>query len=506
MPPPSLGLDLTSPIDNMDPAAALELINVFPGAGSPSVRLGYQQFADLGTASPIYFMHEYPLKDGTSRLIAANASKVYSVSSVGVVTDISKVGGYLSGNWNKELFAGNIYLANADGDAPQVYTGTGTCANISVGGGGYAITDLINIASYRERLYLVERNSCKMWYHTTAGANLVAGSPVLKSYDFQYVFKRGGYLLFTGAFTNQRGVTTQDLFFAMSSQGEIVFYSGSSPDDSAWTLVAQFVIGKPLGPRAYLRINQDIWVFTEQGVISLGTLFNTSVDEALNAVSRNINPLITQYAAEVGISERWNGFFWAGGRRAYVMLPDSGTACDMLVYSIDTKAWTRFSLYTNAHSTSACKFQELPYYGSSTGIIYKGETGYQDAVVSGTGQSISFSARMAFSFYGSRGNYKAFKDIRPLMRGKRGITLNLGLDTDFKRLPTVTSFSSASGLYTPWGSPWGSSWSSDIDYVYDRYAVAGQGHCAAIRFGGSIKNTPLQLFGFEIRYDVGGQV
>jgi hypothetical protein len=113
---------------------------------------------------------------------------------------------------------------------------------------------------------------------------------------------------------------------------------------------------------------------------------------------------------------------------------------------------------------------------------------------------------MAFSFYGSRGNYKAFKDIRPLMRGKRGLALNLGLDTDFKRATTVTTVTTAAGPFTPWGSPWGSLWSTDVEYVFDRFAVKGQGHCAAIRFGGSIKNTPLQLFGFEIRYDLGGQV
>jgi hypothetical protein len=42
--------------------------------------------------------------------------------------------------------------------------------------------------------------------------------------------------------------------------------------------------------------------------------------------------------------------------------------------------------------------------------------------------------------------------------------------------------------------------------VFDRYAVKGQGHCAAIRFAGSLKNSTMQILGFEIRYDMGGQV
>ena len=506
MPPPSLGLDLVSPIDGMEPAAALELVNIFPGAGAPTVRLGYENFADLGTASPILFMHEYPLKNGTAQLIAAQNTALFSVSDTGTVTNISKVGGYLSGYWNKELFAGNIYLANNGGDAPQVYQGTGLAANVSVGGSGYTLTDLINVASYRERLYFVERNSFKVWYHATAGATLTSGGAVLKSYDFQYIFRRGGYLLFTGSFTNQKNVTSQDLFMAVSSEGEIVFYAGASPDDTAWELVAHFIIGKPLGPRAYIRVNQDVLIITQQGIVPVSVLFSQSPQEASDTISRPINPLISQYATQVSLSERWNGFFWAAGRRVYVMLPDSGTTATLLVWSLDTKAWSQFALFVGAHCCSSCKFLDLPFYGSATGIIYQGESGYSDASVSGTGESIEFSARMAFSFYGSRGNYKAFKDIRPLMRGKRGLALNLGLDTDFKRATTVTTVTTAAGPFTPWGSPWGSLWSTDVEYVFDRFAVKGQGHCAAIRFGGSIKNTPLQLFGFEIRYDLGGQV
>jgi hypothetical protein len=138
--------------------------------------------------------------------------------------------------------------------------------------------------------------------------------------------------------------------------------------------------------------------------------------------------------------------------------------------------------------------------------VWKGETGQADAVTATDSQSIAYSGRTAFSFYGSRANYKAFKDIRPIVKVKRGITLNLGLDTDFKRQATVTAVATPSGTFTPWGSPWGSPWSAEVEYVFDRYAARGQGHCAAVRFGGSIKNSTMQILGFEIRYDMGGQV
>lgn len=66
MSPPYGGLDLVSPIDNMDPAFALELVNVFPGAGAPTVRLGYSQFANVGVSTPVRTIVPLNLKDGST--------------------------------------------------------------------------------------------------------------------------------------------------------------------------------------------------------------------------------------------------------------------------------------------------------------------------------------------------------------------------------------------------------------------------------------------------------
>ena len=561
MPPPSLGLDLVSPIDNMDPASALELTNIFPGAGAPTVRGGYTQFADLssvvgGSSAPVRMMAEMPLRDGTRQLIAAQDTKLFSINSVGAITNITGAAGpYASGRWNYTLFsniAGTnnyIYLANAYGDAPQVYLGSGVAQTINATcRSGPAITELSNVFLYRFRLYFIQRNSLTMWYDktvgATGGATMTGTSSTLDSYDFSGIMRRGGSLLFLGNYTNQNGINPQDYFVAITTEGEIAVYSGSSPDantgSDVWSLVAHFQIGRPLGPKAFVRVNQDFWIITQQGIVPMSALFQTDPEQALNIVSRPINPLITQYASQVTLSEMWTGFFWGFGRRVYVTLPDSAGSATLLVYSIDTKAWTQFVLYSGDHCVSSCRYDFNPYYGSNTGLIFKGEDGTRDAVLAnGTSQAITFTCRTAFSFYGSRGNYKAFKDIRPLIKTKRGVQLTLGLDTDFKRMPVLASVSTSTANYTKWGSTggtptftqWGSNgnaytpykypgdtpvtitvpqytqpWSSDVEYIYDRHAVSGQGTSAAIRMAGSIINTTLQIIGFEVRYDLGGQV
>lgn len=503
MPPPYGGLDLVSPIDNMDPSFALELVNIFPGAGAPTVRLGYEQFADVGSTEPLKTLVTLYKKDGTSELIACGTTKIYKITEAGVVTNITGSTTPTSGEWQTVTYANNVYLCNGTDNA-QVYTGTGTCSDITFT--GVSKNALINVTAYKERLYFVEKNTAKVWYGDLQVTG-TAATPALTSFDFQYVFTRGGFLVGIGSFSTNTSMTSQDYFWACSSEGEIVFYNGTyAGDATTWGLVARYYIGSPLGYRAFVRVNNDVWIITEQGIVPISGLFQSDPEAALQIVSRNVNPLISETAQQFPFNHQWAGFFWPAGRRVYISLPATGATCNLLVYAIDTKGWSRFNLFDAGHSLSSTMFKNLPFYGSSTGIIWEGETGQADAVTTTDSQSIAFSGRTAFNFYGSRGNYKAFKDIRPIMKVKRGVTLNLALDTDFKRQPTITTVTTPVATFTPWGSPWGSPWSGDVEYVFDRYATKGQGHCAAVRFGGAIKNTTMQIFGFEIRFDMGGQV
>jgi len=503
MPPPYGGLDLVSPIDNMEPSYALELVNVFPGASAPTVRLGYEQFANVGTATPINTIASIDLKDGTTQLVATTNSKIYAITSAGVSSDITGSTTVTDGQFQTVQYANNLYLCNGVNNA-KVYTGTGNVSDVTFT--GVTLSNLINVTAYKERLYFVEKNTCKVWY---GGLQVTgtAATPALTSFDFQYVFTKGGFLVGIGSFSTNTSMTSQDYFWACSSLGEIVFYTGYyAGDPNTWALVARYYVGRPLGYRAFVRVNNDVWIITEQGILPISGLFASDPEAALNIVSSKINPLISETASQFSFDHQWSGFFWGQGRRVYISYPTADNACQFLVYSIDTKGWTLFQLYNNEHSFASCLFNKKPYYASTTGIVWKGETGQADAVTATDSQSIAYNGRTAFSFYGSRANYKAFKDIRPIVKVKRGITLNLGLDTDFKRQATVTAVATSAGTFTPWGSPWGSPWSSEVEYVFDRYATKGQGHCAAVRFGGSIKNSTMQILGFEIRYDMGGQV
>ena len=503
MSPPYSGLDLVSPIDNMDPSYALELMNVFPGAGAPTVRLGYKQFCDTSAAASINTLATLELKDATSKLVATTSTDIYAITTAGSSSSIKGSTTVTNADFQTVTYANNLYLCNGVDNA-KVYTGTGNVADLTFT--GVTLSNLINVTAYKERLYFVEKNTAKVWY---GGLQVTGtgGTPALTSFDLQYVFTKGGYLVGIGSFSSNASTSTQEYFWACSSEGEIVFYNGIyAGDPTSWGLIARYYIGRPLGFRAFVRVNNDVWILTEQGIVPISGLFQSDPEAALQIVSQKINPLISELASQASFDHQWAGFFWPQGRRVYISAPTASNACRFLVYSIDTKGWTQFSLYSDQHAFASCLFNKKPFYASTSGVVWEGETGQADAVTATESQSISFSGRTAFSFYGSRSNYKAFKDIRPLLKAKRGVTLNLGLDTDFKRQSTLTSTTTPPGAFTAWGSAWSSPWSAEVQWIYDRYSVKGQGHCAAVRFGGGLKNSTMQILGFEVRYDMGGQV
>lgn len=495
LPAPIGGLDLVSPIDNMDPTRALELVNIFPDSQAPRVRDGYGSGVSTGVGTQLNFLKSLPLTNGTTKLVGTDSTKIWEFST-GAAVDITGATVPSTSIWYGDTFAHRLYMCNGL-NTPQVYIGTGTCSDITFT--GPTLANLINVFSHKERIWFIEKNSMTAWYGNTQAV----GGSALTSVNFQYVFKKGGYLLFGGSYTNQTAQTTDDLFFLVSSEGEVVFYTGSYPGDTTtpWGIVASSEIGKPLGFRSFFRVNNDIWVITYQGIYTLSLVFAADPEDSLNSVGLNINPAISDAAANIGMSHIWNGVHWPQGSRVLIILPTSGATSSLLVYSLETKAWTTYELYDSGACVCIARKDESIYYGSANGVVYQGESGGSD-----NGNAINFNARLPFSFFGNRGQYKVFNDLRPLMRGPGGLTLGLGIDTDFVRLPDLSTIITATGTFTPYGSPYGSLYSSGVMYLFDRYATSGQGHCGAIRIQGSIEDTSLEFYAFEVRFSPGGEV
>jgi hypothetical protein len=93
-----------------------------------------------------------------------------------------------------------------------------------------------------------------------------------------------------------------------------------------------------------------------------------------------------------------------------------------------------------------------------------------------------------------------------LLKTKKGLTFNLAIDTDFKDTASGDTINTGAAVATPWGSAWGSPWASNTEYIFNRYSVRGQGHAAALEINGTLNSSQCEFFGFELRYEPGGQV
>jgi hypothetical protein len=495
LPAPFGGLDLVTPIDQMEPQFALDLINLFPAPTAPEMRKGYVELDDLGTALTVKTLTSLPLQSGSTQLVAISGGNIFSLVG-GVTTTVTGTTPITENACQTTVFANRLFIVNGT-DVAQVYNGTTTADSTFT---GVSLSSLVNVSSYKSRLYFVQENTLSFWY---GGTNAV-GASALTQEDLQYVFTRGGFLVFAGSYTNQTAQTSADLFFACSSEGEILFYAGSSPAGAPtgdWGIVARYFIGKPLGYNAFVRVNNDIWILTQQGIVPISVLFASDPQQATETIGGRINPLLSRYAAIFPFSYRWHGVFNPTTRRVYLAVPVSATETCILAWSIDSKAWCKYGLYSQSDDIMVTVAGTDTFYGSDDGIIYTAETGYTDK-----GFPIDLTIEMPFSFYGVRGNYKNWKDVRPLIQTQRGVGYQIAMNTDFRRQAPSGTITTGPGATTFWGAPWGSSWSGGLEYIYDRASLKGQGHSGSIYMKVSVNDSAFKLFGFEVRFEIGGQV
>lgn len=488
------GLNTIDPISLMPETDAIELLNLYPEGSRLVVRGGHQTHADNGvTVGALKSLFTLPLADGTEKLLAASSAGFYdSTSAFPTVATGATVP--TSGEWNGGVFRHKLWLCNGT-DTVQVWSGSGTLTDATYT--GVTLSTLINQSVFGNRNYFVERNSASFWY-----SNEDAENGTLTEYALDSFLRRGGRLLFAGSYTDRLTSVTNDLFMACSSEGELLFYQGLYPGDATtpWKLMARYEIGKPLGYRAFVRVDSDIWILTEQGIVPVSLLFSGQTTVAANSVSRKVNTIIRSVARSVGPSYLWAGLYWHAGKRVYITIPKTTTDPYLLVCNIETGAWARYEFSGSARAYSLATMESIPYFGSGDGVVYSLEQNQND-----NGNPIEYDVRLAFSFYGTKQNFKIFKEIRMLLFGLGGTETNIGFDTDFQLTDNTSPIQFTSGTETPWYSDWYSDWSTPETYLYSRFGLSGSGHSGSLRVQGDVTDHSLSFSVFEVRYEAGAQ-
>ena len=158
------------------------------------------------------------------------------------------------------------------------------------------------------------------------------------------VSRFGGYLVAVANWTQDGGQGIDDLTVFVTSEGEVLVYTGSNVADADdWILRGSYKIGRPIGYKCCLSYQGDVVIITQDGYIPLSSaLAVDKVNSPQIAYSDIIRDLVCDrtkiYASRAG----WQGIIYARGGYAIFNVP-LYKGFEQHVINVNTGAWCRFT-------------------------------------------------------------------------------------------------------------------------------------------------------------------
>ena len=382
---------------------AVILDNFFPEATVCRVRRGYESFA-TGVGGEIRTLMSY-VSGTTQKLFAARSNgAIYDVTSAGVAS-ISYSTDRTLGDYQWTMFGntGGQFLYAVNGaDAPIYFDGsTWTVPTLT----GMTPANLIHVMAHKKRLWFIEKNTPKLWYLDT---DAVQGE--LTEFDVSGQLTKGGHLMTMGSWTLDGGAGTDDLFVAISSEGEVVVYTGLDPSSATlWQLQGTYQIGEPIGRKSLYKLGGDLLCISRDGLLPFSIAFIT--DRAAGPQKAYTKRIRRAYADMVAIGAEeygWQLEVHPPLQMALLNVPAiAGNPPQQFVFNVTTGAWAR---WTNHNATCWHHFQNELYFGGSEEIVFKANTGATD-----NGAAIPAYMLPAFGDLGYPGLNKYITGITPLI-------------------------------------------------------------------------------------------
>lgn len=427
-PSPVGGLNAKNSLADMPPTDAIVMENFFPTFSGCKVRAGSKKWAEcpiVGTVRTLMVwnstLDDNPVSTYNNKLIAAIETDIYDVTAenddpVQLIDDAT------SDEWqwiNFSNSAGTFLYAVNGADEPFLYTTSATVTRATdtagatqiTGSGLTSVKDFINICSHKQRIWFVEKESTSGWY---LAPNAIYGTAT--QFDFGPLFQLGGYLKCLATWSLDAGRGLDDHLVAISSRGEVIIYAGidpSSPD--TWALVGVFYIGAPIGNKCYAKLDGDLSIITQFGLVPLSqALSSTQVNANSLAYTDKIQLLISDLVGKNPYDYGWQILLLPKYNMLMLNAPNIDGTIDQYVMNTTLMSWTKF---TNYDSFTLANFYDELYFAKGN-VVYKGLTGVMDDVgLDGTGGSPRMArAQVAYDYYDDPSTLKHAHFIKPIFK------------------------------------------------------------------------------------------
>lgn len=493
---PTGGLNAKDAIADMKETEATIMTNWFPTPSSVVIRNGYLEQA-TGFSGAVETILSY--RSGTAnKLFGIASGSIYDATAMGAIGAAAVTG--LSNSrfqfLNIGTSGGRFMLAVNGIDKLRGYDGSAWWVD---GDGAHDISGFdtakaANIALFKRRVWLIERDTLHAWY---LGIDSIAGAAA--NFDLSSVFRLGGYLMTMATWTIDNIAGIDDYAAFISSEGEIALYKGSDPTDaSTWSLVGIFRIGRPIGRRCSIKVGSDVLVICADGAYPLSKALLTDRSQVQDAITDKIVNLVGGDVQNYGTNFGWQPFLYPIGNKIIINVPSvENSISHQWVMNTINGSWCKF---TGWNANCFGDLGDNLYFGGN-GAIYQADTGDDD-----NGSNIETDVQQAFSYFKSPGQIKKFSMARPMFITNGDINPAIVLNVDFEsRVPSASPSFTASGTSLWDMSPWDTSeWAIGDNLVKKWQSVTGVGYAGGLRIKTGTQNISVQWVSTDFTFELGG--
>ena len=504
LPAPIMGLNAKDPVSAMEPLYAVTMDNYVPLDSKVELRSGYSSYAKFtGGNSMVKTLaaYHYPSYE---TMFAVYDGKIYDLSTPS--TPVS-LGVTLTEDYVQTVqYKNYMYFLNG-ADTPTVYyiDGNGD-AQVSVWGfSGTGLTDtkIISGAVSKDFLWFIEKGSLRAWHASNAGD--ISGT--LKLFDLAQVAKWGGQLVAVTNWTIDGGTGIDDFTAFITSEGEVLVYAGTSPNDmTTWELKGSYKISKPIGYRCTMQYQGDVIIICQDGYFPMGkALAAANAGDSLVAFSDKIRGLVIDRTSLNSWRQGWQSIIYTKKGYGIFNVPN-GEQFEQHVINVSTGAWCRF---TGIRAFCWCLFDDDLYFGSDD-AVYKFDEGYSD-----DGVEIEGVVEQAYNDLGTP-YLKKISLLNPRTASSAPYNLVVYTNTDYKdrKISYTNNIGYSSG--TKWNAhKWSASWNltgvfwaadqtSDIKSQWIMNSAAGVK--ASVVFKTKTRGILIDWYETGMRYEIGSGI
>lgn len=500
IPAPIGGLNVRDSLDNMSEQDAIVMDNYIPLDTKVALRKGYQKYVSLsGNVSTLI---NYNLPQNNT-FLAFCGGNVYDITSNHNIKEYKKNFG--DNRWQYCQFKNRIIMVNGY-DKPQTFyideNGEKHFEELKFEGENLIPQRLINVCVSKQRLFFAEKGTLSVWY--SSGVGEVQGQ--LQKFDMSTIARDGGEIIAIASWTQDGGQGIDDLTVFITSEGEVLVYSGNNPNNAEdWELKGIYRMSRPIGYRCVIQYQGDIVIISEDGYIPLSkALPLNQSNPTLISFSDKIRGLVLDRTRNNKHKDGWQGIIYTRGGYAIFNVPHNQTF-EQHVINTMTGAWCRF---TNIHSLCWSEFNERIYFGSKDGV-YLFDEGYSDNKL-----HIFGHVEQAYTSFGNP-NLKRIQLLNPRTKSSTVYSLVIYTNIDFNEEDKLFSENVGQTGLTKWNkAKWsklsnqiGTKWSTLKGKLRSQWiANSATGFKASIVFKTKTRGNLIEWFSTGVRYEQGNGV